>query len=192
MPHRRGTAWRGPGSWCTRHPRPTPLDMTNDWVPCARCKINSVPKWRFKSGKRWCLRCSFNKEDEQGWKQHGMVWPWSLRPPTTEQIVWLRELQNDRCGICGKDLSTLSHGSWVLDHDHATGYVRGLLCQPCNSSEGKREYRDVPEFENYRRAPPSMMGKSGFQILLVPYTQTRSTLDRQKKASERVITSSHG
>lgn len=43
----------------------------------------------------------------------------------------LREEQEDRCAICGNDHVPLS-----LDHDHSTGYVRGMLCAHCNTGLG--------------------------------------------------------
>lgn len=50
---------------------------------------------------------------------------------TPEQHQALRELQNDSCAICNKDLE---HER--IDHDHDSGDVRGLLCQGCNSGLG--------------------------------------------------------
>lgn len=41
------------------------------------------------------------------------------------------EFHAGRCGWCGSDTRRL-----VEDHCHATGLIRGLLCRPCNSSEG--------------------------------------------------------
>jgi hypothetical protein len=36
------------------------------------------------------------------------------------------------CGICARDF-TAEDSRWVhIDHDHATGIVRGVLCQWCN------------------------------------------------------------
>ncbi|MBE3042999.1 hypothetical protein IMZ48_10595 [Candidatus Bathyarchaeota archaeon] len=43
------------------------------------------------------------------------------------------ENQDSRCAICGKDISDFS---FVVDHAHDTGEVRGLLCRRCNTVVG--------------------------------------------------------
>ena len=43
--------------------------------------------------------------------------------------------QNSNCAICSKNQSTLRRGL-VVDHDHKTGKVRGLLCDACNHGIG--------------------------------------------------------
>lgn len=54
-----------------------------------------------------------------------------------EEFGQLSEAQNHACAICGNVV--LLH----VDHDHASGAVRGLLCAPCNQGIGL--LRDDPE-----------------------------------------------
>lgn len=44
--------------------------------------------------------------------------------------------QEGRCAICGTHQSELKRALCV-DHNHATGKVRGLLCDYCNHALGK-------------------------------------------------------
>jgi hypothetical protein len=39
--------------------------------------------------------------------------------------------QGGRCGICEREAKL------VIDHDHETGEIRGLLCTPCNTALGR-------------------------------------------------------
>lgn len=65
-------------------------------------------------------------------RQYGMV---------AEDYTLLVELQKDTCFLCGAD----HHGRneryryWNIDHSHATGRVRGLLCHTCNIAVGHFE-----------------------------------------------------
>lgn len=51
---------------------------------------------------------------------------------TTEDYDRLLESQNGVCAICGKK----PKGKLHVDHCHATGIVRGLLCHKCNAGLG--------------------------------------------------------
>lgn len=54
---------------------------------------------------------------------------------TPEQFEALTVLQNGKCAICGATESSDGRGLCV-DHCHATGVVRGLLCSGCNKGLG--------------------------------------------------------
>lgn len=50
----------------------------------------------------------------------------------------MAERQDGRCAIC----ADRPEGRLVVDHDHDSGAVRGLLCDPCNKGLGF--FRDSP------------------------------------------------
>lgn len=44
-------------------------------------------------------------------------------------------IQNNKCAICERDMN--EYGKiFCVDHNHTTGKVRGLLCDPCNYGLG--------------------------------------------------------
>jgi hypothetical protein len=59
---------------------------------------------------------------------------------TADEVDDLLEAQGGGCAICGARPERLA--SLHLDHDHATGAIRGFLCIDCNHGLGK--LRDDP------------------------------------------------
>lgn len=52
--------------------------------------------------------------------------------------------QDGRCAICGAtDARRRKSDRLNVDHDHATGAFRGLLCDPCNNGLGR--FDDDPD-----------------------------------------------
>ncbi len=51
--------------------------------------------------------------------------------------------QDGRCAVCGIPAAEVKGAQLDVDHDHATGLVRGLLCGPCNRGIG--QLADSPE-----------------------------------------------
>lgn len=68
--------------------------------------------------------------------------------------------QGHACAIC-KETGTGIR--WVVDHDHSTGAVRGILCSPCNVGLGV--FRDDPArlgaAISYLKSPPTPFERVG-------------------------------
>lgn len=67
----------------------------------------------------------------------------SLKHKYGIDLVWYAEQlknQNNSCAICGTEENKVGgrYGSlsFAVDHCHSTGYIRGLLCNPCNRALG--------------------------------------------------------
>lgn len=66
-------------------------------------------------------------------RERALWWRYGL---TLLGYLGLSDKQGGRCGICN-DLPTTR--KLVVDHDHKTKRVRGLLCNLCNAFLGKVE-----------------------------------------------------
>lgn len=120
--------------------------------PCARCLVPH-PLTAFtkcKKGKlgrfSYCRKCSAQKTRE--WSKNNpekraaaarRQWLKVLYGITPEFYESLHKAQRGRCAICGglgkrvrSDMRFCLH----VDHDHATGRIRGLLCNNCNTVLG--------------------------------------------------------
>ncbi len=69
---------------------------------------------------------------------------WSLYRITPDDYEEMYQRQQGRCGICNVYKERWEPASvkdrprfLMVDHDHATGRVRGLLCSDCNHGIGK-------------------------------------------------------
>jgi len=77
---------------------------------------------------------------------------------TPEQHSQMLEAQKGVCAIC----RTAPHGAKnfpMVDHCHASGRVRGLLCSNCNQALGK--FKDDPDLLRAAIAYLSNLGSSG-------------------------------
>lgn len=55
---------------------------------------------------------------------------------TPEEYTEMLEEQLHKCACCGSS-NPKRRAGFVIDHDHATGLVRGLLCHSCNIGIGQ-------------------------------------------------------
>lgn len=68
---------------------------------------------------------------------------YQLKHPQYRYGISLEEhtalLARGKCGICGDSPKTTKYRNLVIDHDHITLKVRGVLCRTCNSRLGWME-----------------------------------------------------
>jgi hypothetical protein len=103
---------------CTKCKTEKPLDAVN-------FPLHNKTKSGFDS---WCRACraSYRNENCRG-KFRSVI--------SDETLINIKKTTKE-CVICGNE------GKLVVDHDHKTGQVRGMLCNHCNRGLG--HFRDDP------------------------------------------------
>jgi hypothetical protein len=138
-------------------PRREPL-QSDDRKTCTACG-ETKPVAQFSLSRRatetrnavyrpWCKPCQseralkwFNDNHERA-LDNKRSWEWLRRYGITpEQYDAMLAEQGGVCAICGNEETSVrgpfkTRFRLSVDHDHATGKVRGLLCQKCNRSIG--------------------------------------------------------
>lgn len=100
--------------------------------PAAECKLCSARRTRER-----------RKADPQQVRQTGSHSKLRSRYSVTPEAYAARlAAQGGGCAICGAPASADGRRLSV-DHDHSTGRVRGLLCEPCNPALGC--FKDDPD-----------------------------------------------
>jgi hypothetical protein len=85
---------------------------------CCNCKAARNAAWaKANPARMTVIRRRARMRDEYG--------------ISLDDVDRMLRLQCGRCAVCGGELTTLD-----VDHDHATGVVRDLLCHPCNTGLG--------------------------------------------------------
>jgi hypothetical protein len=75
---------------------------------------------------------------------------------TIEEYEKMHRAQSGRCAICHARHAAQRFYRLVVDHDHTTGEVRGLLCTTCNSALGllKDDPAIIRKAADYLEATP--------------------------------------
>lgn len=101
----------------------------------ARCPIKHAAssKEYYKNNK---VKVNLKNENNRLLREYGI---------TLERRNAMLEHQNHCCAICNRHQNTLKN-KLNVDHNHTTGQVRDLLCNPCNQALGYAQ--ESPEILN--------------------------------------------
>lgn len=110
---------------------------------CRTCGV-SLPTSDFWSNKQsrdglhpHCRACARRRWDKYRAKQdRPAIYLKARYGITPERLEEMRREAAGRCAICRRE------SRLVIDHNHSTGVVRGLLCHGCNIMLGFLESRD--------------------------------------------------
>lgn len=108
---------------CSRCKELKPLEM---FYKEAKTKDGKRPDCKKCVDKLNKSRCPLKEKDHQLKKLYGI---------TLDQYNQMFTNQNGNCAICKRNQSEFEKKLHV-DHCHATGKVRGLLCSTCNQAIG--------------------------------------------------------
>ena len=106
---------------------------------CGAC-LGWFDKGTFHPGRALCKKCYLERQKVSGWKsklkhQYGI---------TPEIYHAMYEGQDGKCYFCDTDRPRRGKRGLAIDHDKETGFVRGLLCRPCNAG-WVDEYKRLPK-----------------------------------------------
>jgi len=111
---------------------------------CSRCR-QTFDLSEFMKGEgenvvisSYCKDCNRSYANNLAWKKAGIINE-EGKVFTTADYKRLALLQDNKCKICNISGIKLKK-ALAVDHDHKTGFFRGLLCSPCNLRIGGREH----------------------------------------------------
>lgn len=97
---------------------------------CKSCRTAAQRRWR--NGKPTYERERYEQDKVRTRERH-LVRKYGV---DLAQYAEMLERQGGRCAICHTPESEQFKGVFHVDHCHATGVVRGLLCRGCNHMLG--------------------------------------------------------
>ena len=119
-------------------------------LPCKKCQGGKGKKY---INLKYCGKCTYAVKKERGRNAHGKALEARYGINRTDYDN-AYAFQNGLCFLCRRATGKTRRLS--VDHDHATGDVRGLLCRPCNGILGHAR-DDISFFERaieYLKDPP--------------------------------------
>ena len=114
--------------------------------PCSQVRpLSDFHRDRNQSDGRvpWCKACTQERVQRQRTparnRKYNLKKCYGITP---DDYARLLAAQGGVCAICGSPSPGPKETNFHVDHDHATGHLRGLLCECCNLGIG---YFDSPD-----------------------------------------------
>ncbi|MEO3780270.1 endonuclease VII domain-containing protein [Micromonospora sp. B11E3] len=151
------------------------------WCPdCDQVKpLEDFPRTRKASGRHsYCKPCHNARGKETAQRLYGGTREYHLRRRYgigEKEVQELLAEQGGVCAVCGDP--DPEH----VDHDHRTGWVRGILCFNCNGGLG--QFRDSPT--RLARAITYLRGTTWQRVLIHPGVYQMCSPTRGRPPSQR-------
>lgn len=98
--------------------------------PCASCSQRLPVDSFYKNAK---ARSGLTSICKSCWSDRLIESKYELRPEDYRRMI---DACDNRCEICGRHGLDSPHARLSVDHCHARGHVRGMLCTYCNTAIG--------------------------------------------------------
>lgn len=107
---------------------------------CKECTAVRNKQWYNENKDKHKITCAkWYVKNKKSATRKGTEWHYMSRYGIThQQFLDLAFEQGNKCSICGIDLTFAEKCNTraVLDHDHNSGEIRGVLCNSCNTALG--------------------------------------------------------
>jgi hypothetical protein len=100
------------------------------WYARNKEKRKAIQRANYTSAQGWATYAKNKKRDPDFVRRINLLSKYGI---TLKQYDVLFAKQKGQCAICGQGPN---RKNFAVDHDHKTGDVRGLLCDPCNYGLG--------------------------------------------------------
>jgi hypothetical protein len=125
----RGQAICGTEAGYTRHRRENEPVCEPCRAACSAAKLSRYYANHETRKAQARQRYAQNKDKE---RKRKLLSKWGL---TSEQWEEIFNFQDRRCACCGTATAGAKKG-WMVDHNHATKAIRGIICTRCNTTLG--------------------------------------------------------
>lgn len=117
------------GKQCGKCGQTQRYKSTSGCVTCGRERCRK--HYQANTERRKETGAEYRKNNPGSWRRAHLKRAYRM---TLEEFNKLFQRQGNRCAICYSE----THGGrgWHVDHCHASGKIRGILCHPCNSTLG--------------------------------------------------------